>query len=300
MRSFAIPLLALLTASPVLASENGTQHYPVGINTVTAGNLPPSGRLEYFNYVQDASMTSLNEPDGPTPAPKFKLDVLTSASRLLYSWPGLTVAGLHVSSGVVIPIVHLNVKLAGQNRGAAGIGDIDIQNYLSGSTIDKKLFYFVGLDVTPPTGHYIKNALVNAGNNYYTLTPNAGITWMPSEAWEVTGSIAAEFNTINRATHYRSGTDVDVDYAITYRPLTRVRAFGVGMQGYIFKQLSDDLSHGIAVGVGGNRGQEFAIGPQVRYDTGAGGLVFKYQHLFSVRNRPSGDRVWIQFAAPLF
>jgi hypothetical protein len=296
MRLLFLALAACVATTSVLASENGTQHYPVGINTVTAGNMPPPGTLEYMNYMQEASMTALNGP----PAPEFGLTAITNASRLLYTWPSVSMSGLNVSTGLVIPVVHLDMRVGGLHGSAFNLGDIDIQNYVSGADSSHTLFYFAGFDVNPPTGRYDRGAIINTGNNHYTLTPNAGFTWMPSKLWEVTGAVASEFNTVNPATHYRSGNDIDVDYAVTYRPLAGIPAFGVGVQGYAFQQLGDDFQNGTKVGADGHRGREFGIGPQLRYDMGIGGLVLKYQHLFAVRNRPSGERVWFQFAVPLF
>jgi hypothetical protein len=56
----------------------------------------------------------------------------------------------------------------------------------------------------------------------------------------------------------------------------------------------------VVVNGNGNRGQEFGIGPQIRYDIPFGGFVLKYQQEYAVRNRPAGYRVWFQFAFPLF
>ena len=201
---------------------------------------------------------------------------------------------------MVVPLVHLDLRVSHHSGRDFNLGDIDVQNYLSGSDHSHTLFYFVGADVSLPTGHYDTTQMINTGANFYTVTPNAGFTWMPSRAWEATGAIAAEFNTINPKSNYRSGSDVALDYAVTYRPLAGMPRFGVGIQGYLYEQLSDDRLNGVRVGPDGHRGQELGIGPQFRYDIGVGGLVLKAQHLFDVRNRPSGDRIWFEFATPIF
>jgi len=41
------------------------------------------------------------------------------------------------------------------------------------------------------------------------------------------------------------------------------------------------------------------IGPQLRWDWSPGSsLVCKYQHEMSVRNRPQGERFWIEVSVP--
>src|SRR5712692_3889586 len=45
----------------------------------------------------------------------------------------------------------------------------------------------------------------------------------------------------------------------------------------------------------GFRGRAIGIGPQLRWDWSPGSsLVCKYQHEMSVRNRPQGERFWIE------
>ncbi|WP_199901707.1 transporter, partial [Herbaspirillum sp. B65] len=57
--------------------------------------------------------------------------------------------------------------------------------------------------------------------------------------------------------------------------------------------------NGQAVAGNGFRGQAMGIGPQIRWDWTPGSAVtFKYQREFSVRNRPQGDRFWLQVSVP--
>ncbi|MFM0757314.1 transporter [Paraburkholderia strydomiana] len=43
-----------------------------------------------------------------------------------------------------------------------------------------------------------------------------------------------------------------------------------------------------------------AIGPQIRYMwSQAAGIVFKYQHELAVRNRPQGERMWMELSFSL-
>jgi hypothetical protein len=294
----AAALSLALAAPPAFATENGTQHYPVGINTVTAGNLPPPGGLLLLDYVQSATMPRLAGADGAAVPMDFKLTAVTNATRLLYTWKGVSVAGLNYSTGLVVPLVDLRARIGRESGHDAGVADLDLQNYLGGHSADHTLFYLFGLDLSLPTGHYAKDSVVNTGLNRASVTPNVGVTWFPSRAWEVTGAAAVEISGVNPATHYLSGPVADVDYAVTWRPAA-LPGLGVGVQGYAFAQLADDTQNGAPVGPDGHRGREFGIGPQLRYDTRLGGVVLKYQRLFGVQNRPSGDKVWLEFCIPL-
>ena len=67
--------------------------------------------------------------------------------------------------------------------------------------------------------------------------------------------------------------------------------------GYLFDQFNDDKVNGSRF-LDGHRGQVFAVGPQVRYQIGRGGVTLKWQHETSAKNRPIGDRFQAQFAIP--
>lgn len=49
-RSLAVVALACLLASSVEATENGQTSYPMGVNTVLNGILPPPGETQFYNY----------------------------------------------------------------------------------------------------------------------------------------------------------------------------------------------------------------------------------------------------------
>lgn len=289
-------LLAL--ASPALATENGTQHYPIGVNTVADGNLPPPGMLQLLNYFQVNTNPVLTNGAGDKALPKFDLSAEANAVRFLYTWK-FPIGGFHYTSGLVVPVVNLDLDVMGNRDHDTDLGDIDIQNYLGHVSEDHKIFWYAGLDTYVPTGHYRLQNLINTGLNYYTFAPNINVTYNVSPKLELTSTFFSEFNTTNKADHYHSGDDVDLDYGVTYRPFASVPAFGLGVNGYFYKQVSDDTIYGVLTSPDGSRGQEFAFGPQFRYDIPFGGFVLKYQHEFDVKNRPRGEKIWLQFAVPL-
>ena len=70
------------------------------------------------------------------------------------------------------------------------------------------------------------------------------------------------------------------------------------MNGYYYKQMSDDKVNGVIVG-DGNRGQVASLGPAISYTTSKH-LTFtaKYQKEFSAQNMPEGDRFWVKAIIP--
>ncbi|GAN80544.1 SphA family protein [Acidocella aminolytica] len=289
--------LTMLPALPAFATEGGTQEYPIGVGTVANGNFPLPGMLQYFNYTELQESPEYNNGSGHSAVPRFHLMVLANASRFLYTWKP-AIGPFHIVSGLVIPVANLDLRADGLHGHDFGVGDLGFQNYFGYANASHSIFMHFGLDLYAPTGDYNKNALINTGLNYWTFAPNYDFTFNIEKNLELTGGIITEFKTTNSSTHYHSGDDVDFDYGLSYKAWPSAPHFSIGLQGYAYKQFTNDT--GPTAPADGNRGQEFGIGPQIRYDIPFGAIVLKYQHEFAVRNRPGGDKVWFEFAVPLF
>ncbi|MGF6782216.1 transporter, partial [Paraburkholderia sp. GAS334] len=88
-----------------------------------------------------------------------------------------------------------------------------------------------------------------------------------------------------------------LEYLVGYSLNSKLQ---LGLQGFLLKQFADDDVNGTPVGEDGFRGQAVAVGPQLRYMwSQAAGIVFKYQREFAVRNRPQGNKLWIELCFPL-
>ncbi|QSR19328.1 transporter [Novosphingobium sp. KA1] len=293
----SVVVSALLAGGTAQATENGNPQYPLGVNTVAAGFLPAEGTLQLFNYSLANSAGEYKGANGENVIPDFDLSVQANVARFLYTVP-VDLGYFRYTTGVVIPVVHARAKAFGHKSSDTGVGNIIVENYLGHVSKDYKLAWYFGMDTFLPTGPYDPTKATNVGANYYTFAPMASASYMPTPRLEFNASVYLEINTKNKATAYRSGTDVDFDYSANFRPfMEKLPALQVGLNGYVYKQLADDELEGQKIG---NRGQALAIGPQVRYDfSRTSGIVFKYQHEFAVRNRPAGDRFWLQFTVPL-
>ena len=65
-------LIAVL-AKPASATEGGTQHYPIGVNTIADGNLPVPGMLQMLTYSEVALNPVLTDGSGNKAVAKFNL-----------------------------------------------------------------------------------------------------------------------------------------------------------------------------------------------------------------------------------
>ena len=299
--TFGCLIASLVAATPAVASENGNQHFPIGVLSANSGTPPPEGMLQLQNYMLYQNADSIVGANGAKEPVPFKLDIAVNAPRFLYTWKGDLFAGLHYTTALVVPLVHLNLDVAGAHGHDTMIGDIDVGNYLGKTTKDGKVSFIFGFETYLPTGHYNQGALINTGSNFWTFAPSGGITYRPTKRLELTAWGITEINTTNNATHYHSGSDADVDFGSTWRPFHSgaLNNLGVGVQGYYYKQYGNDTVNGV-LHDNGYKGQEFGLGPQIRFNWPFGGVLIKYQHAMAVENRPRGDKFWLEFALPLF
>jgi hypothetical protein len=235
----------------------------------------------------------------------FKIRSNVVSMRLSYVWPGVRWLGANVESRTVLPLVSLDLSqgivrppAAGgtldRSGTAGGLGDLLFAPVLLGWH-DAELHQIAGVEMTAPSGSYDKNANVNVGRNYWQIAPTYSVTWMPGR-WQLSGKVRYGMNTQNDATGYKSGDEVALEYAAGFGVLPGVV---LGVNGYVYRQVSDDVQSGTAVNGNGNRGSVDSIGPYVAFQlTPKATIMVKLQSESGARNRPEGARVWIQAKLP--
>jgi hypothetical protein len=289
---------SLLLSGTALATENGNESYPLGVNTAQPALLPPPGATEYYNYTAYIVGQRFASNTGGMGVPEFHLAVFAEAPRFIHTWTP-TWGNWHISSGLAININDTRLDAAGTQFHRFAIGDPNIVPlYLTYNT--QKLHVMFGANIWLPLGDYNKANPASAGLNYWTGAPEFSVTWLPTSDLELSFDSFTQFKTRNNQTQYHSGNDTDIDYDIGWRPtsLGWDPRLQFGIVGYLYKQWTNDSSDGVTVY--DFKGQVYAVGPQIRYDViKHGGVLVKWQHEMDVRNRPEGNRLWVEFAAPL-
>lgn len=196
---------------------------------------------------------------------------------------------LNMRLNLTVPTPVGPLELAGSN---AAQGDLQLIPAILQWTPWPGLYTNAQLIVQAPTGSYDKSRLINAGTNHWTLVPSAAVTWIVPSGFEVSTSVQLNFNTRNKDTDYRSGTEYQQEFAIGQHvgPWT----FGVG--GYVYRQISDDKAPGLA---NGNRARVNAIGPAISFFELGSGLPLVWVHgykEFGARNRSQGEQLTLRAA----
>lgn len=285
----------ILVSGRALATENGAQEYPIGIETAASALFPPEGETQFYNYNVYFQASRFNDGNGNSAIKDFNVDVFATAPRFIYSYA--TLGPFTVSAGIVQPFVNIDLKVApGVNFHSFGAGDTVLQPAYFSAMVAPGLFTSLGLSINVPDGEFNARNPASPGFNRYTLAPELALTYFPCEGCEFNIHSIFEFSGKNPADDFQSGNEVTVEVTGGYSPFPTLPQLELEVTSFVFKQFTDDSQNGVDIG---NQGQAFAIGPQIRYNVEHGGFVAKFQHEFAVENRPDGDQFIFQFSLPL-
>jgi hypothetical protein len=294
----------VLGAGDAAATEGGGNSNPVGVETNFNGVMLPEG-LHYFVYYSHYSAGHFkdNGGDDNRQFAHFALRSNAAAARLSIVWPGLRIVGATVETRLVQPVVALDLELAVATPGGRvdrsgsknGLADLSFTPIILGWH-GPDYHQTLGLDGHLKDGSYTLQDRVNTGRNYNQVAPFYALTWFPGAHTDVNAKFRYGFNGRNKDTGYQSGNEATIEFSAGYRPAP---ALAFGLNGYVYRQTTDDELHGLAVNGNGNRGRVNALGPYISYSfTPRVTLIAKLQSEFGARNRPQGTRLWSQMRIP--
>jgi hypothetical protein len=226
---------------------------------------------------------------------KLTLDSVQNVSvlTLLYEVPWKPF-GARLVTGVSIPVLYVNtkatVKVSGPKRSltaqvqedAFGFTDMVVTPVILGWS-HGDWNWSTGLSIYAPTGKYSPTDLAPLGKNFWTFEPFVALTYLNRKyGQEASVQIAFDANTVNHATDYQSGCQLNIEWLLSQH---LPHGFSVGVTGFIYQQVTPDSGNG-ALGLAGT----YAIGPSIGY-TWKDKLVISTQWLyeFEVDNRFKGS-----------
>ncbi len=298
----------LLQGSMAGATELGGSSYPVGVELGYGDMLPPGHyNLAYYSHAQASSLKGYSGQDLGWARYAVRSD--TISYRMQYVWTA-PLLGASVESALVLPFPSINLEkqvastLPDTSGSRFGMTDplvVPLRLTWKGEELNQS----AALEIVAPLGAYDVSANVNTGRNYWQFAPAYALSYRPSAETVVGFKLRYGINTENNATNYRSGDELTLEYSAGYK-LTSATTLGV--QGYFFRQASDDQLNGQAtsatngrlIGSGmGNRGSANSIGPFLSYRVSPGlAFTLKYQQDFDVKNRAEFSRFWLQAMLP--
>jgi len=290
------------------ATELGGSSYPVGVELGYGDMLPPGiYNLAYYSHAQASSLKGESGQD--LGWARYRLTADTVSFRIQNVWK-TTLLGASAESALVLPFPAIDLEkrvsstLPDTSGSRFGMTDpliVPLRLAWKGEGLNQS----ASLEIVAPLGAYDANARVNTGRNYWQFAPAYALTYRPSSETAIGVKLRYGINTENKATDYRSGNELTVEYSVGYRLSS---ATTLGLQGYLFRQTTDDelngqstsATNGRLIGSGiGNRGSANAAGPFLSYRVSPRFVVTgKYQQEFGVKNRGEFNRFWLQVLLP--
>ena len=304
--SLACALLLAAVAPVADATEGGGNSYPLGVETIFAGIMPPEGFHMYGYYQHYETSRNLdNSGEANQRFSEYKIRSDVVSARFSYVWPGVRVFGATIESrGVLaVPTIELDLgvarprPLAPLDRGGSttGLSDPQLAPVLFGWHTDT-IHQTAGIETFVPLGTYNAARNVNAGRHYYQVAPIYAITALPYTNTQFDLKLRYGINGKNLHDAYRSGNEFSAEFSAGYRVHPDVL---LGLNGYLYRQTTDDRQFGTVINGNGNRGSVDALGPFVGYSFSKKFTVFlKGQTEVKAKNRPEGTRVWLQTKVP--
>ncbi len=290
----------------VSATEGNGNSYPLGVETNMSGLMFPEGLTSLLYYTHyDADEVKGNDGKDKANIARYHLKSDSVSLRLSYVWPGVKWLGANVETRVAlaVPTIDLTLDvarpapLAPLDKGGTStdLADLSFAPVLLGWH-GKTLHQIAGVETFLATGAYDKDEPVNTGRNYYQVAPFYAATWFPSEHWEASAKLRYGINSKNEKTDYRSGDELTLEFSAGYR---FTGALSAGINGYVYRQTTDDRLDGASVNGNGNRGSVDALGPYAMYRFSKDfAVVAKLQEEFEAKNKSEGTRLWLQARLP--
>ena len=276
----------MMTATYAQATEGGGSAGANGTEDFNAGAVPPPG-FYYLNYLTYYAADNLKDDNGNTVPIAFNVKATANVSRFIYV-TDYKILGANLGMQTLIPLVNLNVTTPGGHHSAAGLGDILVTPALL-AWHTKNFHAVTAIDVFMPTGDYDKDTIANIGRNYFTMEAVAAGTYISDTGIELSTKLMYDVNSKNHKTDYQTGDEFHADYLLGYH----LNKFKLGINGFVYKQITDDGGSGAT---NGNKGQVFGLGPAFSYNYKDIDFAVKYQKEFLAENRAEGQKVWFKLA----
>ena len=299
---------ALTMPHAALASTNE----PAGLNLGDSSFMDGFGRTDPgFVYQQYFQVEQFNAIVGANGAklPAFQgtdISSLVLLSQLDYVSPAHLLGG-SLGAELVLPLVDLSASFA-QNSptklsadSGLNVGDTTWGVFLQmppvtagGRPVFDQRFE---LAVNAPTGAYNRGDDINPSAGFWSFNPYWAMTFLPTQDTELSVRLYYLHNFENAdpaggAAPFRAGDAVWTNFTLSYKP---IGPLNVGLNGYAFQQIQDDMSDG--QNVPGSETTDVAIGPGVMYALDSQNSLFANAYLPVVeRNTTDGFHVILRWA----
>lgn len=300
VRTLGLMLCISMVNSETFAVENGGIITPPGIFDFGAAIMPPPseyGALATRMVTTNAKTSKDSNGNKSAVKPDLNVNAVVFAGLKMTNHELL---GGKYGFAIVMPVLdsHLDLsiptpvgthELSGEKH---GIGDIQISPVIIQWKPRPNLWLKSEFMVQLPTGDYDEHRTINPGVNHWTFQPSLNMTYISPQGIELSTSTQVNFNSKNKDTDYRSGVELQQDFALG----KHVGHWTFGIGGYFYKQLTDDKAPDLT---DGHRSEVVALGPAIGYFNHHNLIPTVYFHTykeFNAKNRAEGSQIALRLA----
>lgn len=290
--SKTLPLLLLgaAVAAPAcaLAQPSFTGLYPIGVEGLKSGTLPPPGfYLRDYNlaYYSDR----LNDPDGDKVPMDFEAFVYANAIRPIWI-TDFKVLGAYYGCDVLVPLIYQNLKVAGARDDGFDLGDLFIEP-LTLSWHWQRADLGLGYGIWAPTGNVHKGSPARSTSQdtwTHMLTAGGTVYFDPEKTWALSALARYEISHESGEYDITPGDVLSLEGGLS-KALTP--ALEAGVWAYYQGQTTDDEAHRGAV-ASTAKDQVIGVGPEVVWFWERASLFLSLRYGYEVlaEARPEGHR----------
>jgi len=255
---FAVAFYAFLFTPVSCNLANAFGHYEPGALGLNAASLPPPG-FHYTIYNMFYNASTLHDNNGNFVDAGLDLNVFASAHQFTYM-TNQKILGADFGFDMIVPLVNVDIKMAGVNESTTGIGDLYFEPFVLGWHTPRWDFAFA-LGVFAPTAASGEPSSI--GKGYWSFMETLGATYYFDESRTWTVSLLTRWlqNTENRDTNVTPGTEVVAEYGLAKAFPSENHIITAGIAGYTYAQLTEDSG----TGASDNKFIGNSIGPEIRY-----------------------------------
>jgi hypothetical protein len=277
----------LLLGCGLAAQAQFTGHYPIGVEGVKGGTLPPPGfYLRDYNlfYISDR----LNDRHGNEVPVDFEAFGYANAIRPVWITSKKVLGGFY-GMDVLVPLVYKDVKLkaVGKSDSQFNLGDIFVEP-ITLSWHWKQADFGVGYGFWAPSGDYDPRQLANTGLGFWGhMATVGGTVYADAEkTWSFSVLTRYEINHENDDLGITPGNTLSLEWGISkaFR-----KFYEVGVAGYWQQQTTEDSGSGATDALD----YVVAIGPEINIVCPKLMLFtsLRYNYEIDSKDRPQGHTI---------
>lgn len=293
MKPMTAPVRPVFTAAfgstvfalAALAQPQFGGHYPIGVEGIKGGSLPPPGfYLRDYNLFYFADRLN----DANSAGVPADLDVFAYANAIRPIWiTPVQLLGGNYGMDVLVPITYTDFSVTGLSDTSFGLGDIFFEP-ITLSWHWQQFDLGVGYGVWAPTGHTSETSPAKPGKGFWSNMFTLGGTWYPDtqKSWAVSALSRYEIHTESEIGDITPGNTLSLEWGIS-KSLSK--AIEIGAVGYYQQQTTDDDGTGAST----VHDRVFGVGPEISTFCPKHKffLSLRYLREFGAQDRPEGNTV---------